>query len=124
MRLSSREYSFGIDVLHRRQRSEHRGVEHEHVELLPPLGDRARELADALAFGEVERRDRRAAAGVVDPLLDLLERRGGAGDEDHVRAGRGKRFRGRRANAAAGAGDQRELAGKGFESVMAPPVAA
>ena len=71
-----------------------------------------RELADAVAVGEVERRDRRGAAGRVDALLDLLERRGGAGDEDDVRAGRGERLGGRRADAAAGAGDERELAGK------------
>ena len=53
-------------------------------------------------------------AGRVDPLLDLLERAGGAGDEDDVGAGRGERLGGRGADAAAGAGDQRELAGKGL----------
>ena len=96
----------------RGQRAEHRGVEDEDVERVPALGDRRRELADRFAVGEVERRDGRAAAGVVDALLDLLERAGGAGDQDDMGAGRGERFGGRRADAAAGAGDERELAGE------------
>ena len=50
-----------------------------------------------------------AACG-VDPLLDLLERRGAAGGQDDVGAGRGQRFGGGGADAAAGAGDERELA--------------
>ncbi len=63
-----------------------------------------------VAVGEVERRDGRAAAGVVDALLDLFERARGAGDQDDVGAGGGERFGGRGADAAAGAGDERELA--------------
>ena len=38
---------------------------------------------------------------VVDALLDFLERGGGPGDEDHVRACRSERFRSRRADPAA-----------------------
>ena len=78
----------------------------------PALGDRRGELGDVVAVGEVERRDRRAAAGGVDRFLDRFERRRGARGEDDVRAGRGQRFGGRGADAAAGAGDERELAGE------------
>ena len=42
----------------------------------------------------------------------VLERAGGAGHQDDVGAGRGERFGGRGADAAAGAGDERKLAGE------------
>ena len=71
--------------------------------------DRLGQLGDGVAVGEVERRDRRAAAGVVDPLLDRFQRRRGARDEDDMRAGGGERLGGRGADPAAGAGDEREL---------------
>ena len=82
---------------------------------------RDRELADGFAVGEVERGDGRATAGRVDSLLDLLQRGGGPGDEDDVRAGRGKRFGGGRADAAAGAGDERELVRQVFSNRSSPP---
>ena len=94
--------------------TEHRRVEDQDVEAAPALGDRLGELRDIVAVVEVHRRDRRAAAGGVDPLLDLLERRRAAGGQDDVRAGRGQRLGGGGADAAAGAGDERELAVKGF----------
>ena len=72
----------------------------------------AREPGDECRFGQVQRRDRRRAAGLVDALLDRFERAGGAGGEDDVRARRGQRLGGRGADAAARAGDERELAGK------------
>ena len=51
---------------------------------------------------------------LMDPLLDRLERRRGAGDQHHMRAGGRQRLGGRRADPAAGSGDQRKLAGKGL----------
>jgi hypothetical protein len=48
----------------------------------------------------------------MDFLLDLLQRLRGTGNEDDVRARAAKGFGGRGANAAAGAGDKRKLAGK------------
>ena len=67
-----------------------------------------------LAVGKVERSDGGAAARRVNPLLDLLERRGSPGDENDVRSGGTECFCGCRANAAAGAGHNREAAGEGF----------
>jgi hypothetical protein len=78
------------------------------------LGDCTGELADRRAVGEVERRDRRASAGGVDAVLDFLQRLGGAGDEDDVRALSGERFGGGGPDAAACAGDKRKLAGERF----------
>jgi hypothetical protein len=62
----------GVEMLDRRQRAEHRGVEDQDVEARPALGDGLASLAILLAVGEVERGDRRASAGGVDLLLDLL----------------------------------------------------
>ena len=101
-------------MLDRGQRAEHRGVEHEDVERLPALGDGRRQLGDRFAVGEVERGDGRGAAGGVDAVVDRFERAGGAGDQDDMRAGGGQRFGGRRADPAAGAGDERQLAGEGL----------
>jgi hypothetical protein len=39
----------------------------------PAFGDRAGQPGDAVAVGEVERRDRRAAAGVVNAVLEFFE---------------------------------------------------
>ena len=63
----------------------------------------AGELADALTFGQVERRDRCAAYSLVDPILDLLE---GAfavplHDKDHMCARRRERLRRRSADPGA-----------------------
>ena len=74
-------------MLDRGQRAEHRGVEDEDVERLPALADRLRQLGDGVAVGEVERGDGGVAAGVVDALLDLFQRLGGAGDEEDMSAG-------------------------------------
>ena len=81
--------------------------------------DRLRQLAD------VSPSVRSSGAMVAVPPAAWMrsstcfERLGGAGGEDDVGAGRGERFGGRRANAAAGAGDKRELAVKRFrDSVM------
>ena len=69
-------------------------------------------------------RDRRAAAGGVNPFFDFLERGRRAGDEDHMSAGCRQRFGRRRADAPAGAGDERKAPEKDLDSVIAPPVAA
>ena len=74
----------------------------------------AASLAIEFAVGEVERGDGRAAAGFVDAVLDRFERARRSGDEDDMGAGGAERFGGRRADAAAGAGDERELSGEGL----------
>jgi hypothetical protein len=64
------------------------------------LGDCDRDLADALAIGEVEGGDGRRSATLVDSLLDFLQRRRGSGDKDHVSARCSQRLRGGGADAA------------------------
>ena len=57
----------------------------------------------------------------MDAVLDLLERLGGAGDEDDVSAGRGQRLGGFRADAAAGAGDERDAGASEVHFRVASP---
>ena len=124
LRLSSREYSLGSMSC--------TGVSEPSIAALrtrmSSFSQRSATAPASLpiefAVGEVERGDGRAAAGGVNPLLDLLQRGGGAGDEDDMRAGRGKRFGGRRADAAAGAGDKRQLSVKGLRIAHGPRLAA
>ncbi len=101
-------------MLDRRERSEHRRVEDERVERLPALDYRRAQLADGLAVGEVERGDRRASSGRVDPVLHFLERLRRPGDEDDVRTLARQSFGGRGPDAAACSSHKRELAGERF----------
>ena len=103
-----------IDMLHRAERAEQGGIEDEHVHRLPALGHGGGEPGDGLALGDVERRDGGAPAGIVDVLLDILQRLGGSRDEYDMGAGRGDRFGSGGANAATGACDKRQLAGEGL----------
>jgi hypothetical protein len=50
----------------------------------------------------------------VDAVVDHLERARGPRNEDDMGAGRAERLGGRRADSAAGSGDERELAGEGL----------
>jgi len=84
----------------------------EHVERFPASRDGDCELADPVRLGEVERGDRRGAAGRVDSLLDLFQIFGGAGGEDDMRAAGGQRLRDRGADPPAGAGDEGEFSFK------------
>ena len=88
-----------------RQGSKHRRVQDEDIEAAPPLGYRLGQLLDVLAIVKIHRRDRCAAAGRMNPLLDLLQSRRAAGGKNDMRTGRGKGFGGCRANSAACSGD-------------------
>ena len=91
----------GLDVRHRGQLWQHRGVDDERVEPPPALEHRGGEPGDTVGLGDVDRRDRGRAALVEDLLLDRLERLGGARGEDDMEARARQRQRGRRADALA-----------------------
>ena len=84
--------------------------------------DGGAELADGIAFGQVQRRDGRASASLVDAILDLLQRLCAAGDEDDVSA-----FAARASAVAApmprlAPVTSASLPSRGFESVIAERV--
>ena len=103
----------GVDRLHRRERPQGRRVQHQNVKRGPAPTDRLRQAADAFPVDEVERRDGGAAARGMDALLHFLQSAGGAGGQDDMRAASCQCFGRRCADAAAGAGHQREFAGEG-----------
>jgi hypothetical protein len=98
-----------VDLRHRRQRAEHRRVQHQQVERRPPIADRDRQPGDAVGLGKVERCDRRAAARRMDAVVHLLEAGLGPRCQDHMRARRRQRFGRGGADAPAGARDQSDL---------------
>ena len=80
------------------------------------LVEREREPRDAVAVLHVERHQRGGAAGGLDLVVELLQPADGARDGDDMRAGLRQCERDGRANAARGAGDQRDTVGEGFGS--------
>ena len=64
------------------------------------------------AVGEVERHQGGRAALGLDLVVELFQPAHGAGDQHAVRAFAGEGQRGRGAEAARGAGDQRQTAGQ------------
>ena len=101
----------------RRQRAEHAGIADQDVEPLVTLVERERQPRNAVAVLHVQRHQRGRAAGCLDLVVELLEPADGARNGDDMRAGLRQRERQRRANAARGAGDQRDAIGEGFESI-------
>src|SRR5581483_6047774 len=88
------------------------GIGHEYVE--PPVtlvqcGAKAR---DAVGILQVERDERRRAAGTLDFVVEFLEPAHGARNRNHMRAGFCKRKRGRPPDAARCAGDESDAVDK------------
>ena len=97
----------------RRERPENAGIADQDVEPAEALVQRKPEPVDALVVLEVERHQRGGAAERLDRVVELLEPADGAGDGDDVGAGLRQRERGRIADAARGAGDERDAVGEG-----------
>ena len=102
----------------RRERAEHAGIADQDVELAVALVERGAEPVDAVVVLQVERHERRRAAGGAG------SRRRAPRAPPTVRASAttcapalGERERGGAADAARGAGDQRDAVGEGFGHV-------
>ena len=63
---------------------------------------------------DIERHQRRRAAGGLDQVVELFQRADGARESDHMGAGLRQGERDRGADAARGAGDERDFVGEGF----------
>ena len=72
---------------------------------------------------EIEGEQRGAAADRADLVVDLLQRAGGAADQDQVRAFPGVGQRHGPADAAGGSGDEGEAAGEALWGVHGPRLA-
>src|SRR6187551_1158476 len=79
---------------------------------------RGAEPRDAVEVSKVERYQRGAAAVLADLVVEFLKAALRARDGHHVRAGAGKRTRGGIADAARGAGDERDPGSEGFGHVV------
>ncbi len=104
---------FRLDVAERRERPEHAGIADQNVEPLVALVERGAEPHDAVVVLEVERHQRGRAADGADRVVELFQPADRARDRDHMRARARERERGRVADAARGAGDERDLVGEG-----------
>ena len=103
----------------RRQRPQDAGVADQDVELPPALVDGGPKRVDLVAVLEVEGEQRGVAAEVADLVVQLLQRAGGAPDQDQMRALLGVGQRHRPADAARGSGDEGEAAGEAWCGLMA-----
>src|SRR5690606_2147780 len=83
------------------------------VEPAEALVERRAEPVDAGVVLEVERHQGRRAALRLDPVVERLEPADRAGEGNDMGAGSGERQRRGLADAARGAGDDRDAAGKG-----------
>jgi hypothetical protein len=100
----------GQDVRHRRQLAERRGGVDHHVEPAEAVEQCRADHVDLIALQKIERQQRGRAASRADGVVRLLEAALGAGDADDVSAKAGEGNRRRRADAAAGARDERHAA--------------
>ena len=91
----------------RRQHAQYAGVGDQDIKLAEALMQGRAQPVDGVEVGEVLRHQRRRAAGGRDGVVQLLQPADGAGQRHHMGALGGKQFRHRRADAAAGPGDQR-----------------
>src|SRR5713226_9497311 len=89
------------------------GIADENVELAMTLMQRRAKPGDAVEVGEVERHQGRAAAVFSDLVVELFETALRSGNRNHMRAGLGKRARGRIADAARCAGHESDTGGEG-----------
>ncbi len=98
----------------RRQRAELAGVSDEHVEFLEALVQRGAEPVERIEVAEVERHQRGARPLLLDRIVEILEPADGARERHDMRALARQRDRGGAADAARGAGDERDATGKRF----------
>ena len=106
----------------RRQRPQDAGVADQDVELLPALVDGGAEGVDLFEPLQVQGEQGGTAAQALDLVVELLQRTGGAPDQDQVRTFPGVGQRHRPANAAGGSGDEGETAGETFLLFHGPTV--
>ena len=88
------------------------GIADQDVEPAIALVERRPEPGDALGIPQVERHERRRAAGGADRIVELFEPAHGARDRHDVGAGLRELQRQRGTDAARGAGDERDAAGE------------
>ena len=98
----------------RRQRSDDAGIADQHVEAAIALVEREREPGDAVGILHIERHQRGGAAGGLDLVVELFQAADRARHRHDMGAGCGEFERERRADAARGAGDERDAVGEGF----------
>ena len=97
-----------LDMGQRRQRPEDAGIGEQDVELAPALQQGRAELLDRRRVAEIDRHQRRAAADRVDLVIELFERARGPRQRHDMGAGLGESERSGAADAARGAGDERD----------------
>ena len=90
----------------------HCGIADQHVEPLVTLVERRGEPVEAVVIAHVERHQRRRTAGLAHRVVEFFKPADRARYGDHMRAGACQRQRRRIADAARGAGDERDTVGK------------
>ncbi len=98
----------------RRQRAELAGVSDQDVELFESLVQRGAEPVERIEIAEVKRHERGARPFLFDFVVEFLEPADGAGERHDMRALARERDGGGAADAARGAGDERDAIGKWF----------
>ena len=96
----------------RRKGAEFGRVADEDVEPPVTLVERRRQLVDLDELAQIDRHQSGAAAGGMDPVVDFFEAARGARRQYDMRPFAGKPLGDGGADAARGAGDQRDLAGE------------
>src|SRR5262249_18002239 len=89
------------------------GIADHHIESSETLVQGRAEPIDAGVVLEVERHERGRSTQALDRVVELLEAADGARERDNMAAGFGERERGGVADAARGAGDERDTVGEG-----------
>src|SRR6516162_1130040 len=102
-----------LDMPERGQRPKNAGIADHHIESSETLVQGRAEPVDAQVVLEVERHERGRSAQALDRIVELLEPADGARERDNMGAGFGERERGGVADAARGAGDERDTVGEG-----------
>src|SRR5215472_18015691 len=97
----------------RGQRPKNAGIADHHIESSETLVQGRAEPIDAGVVFEIERHERGRSTQALDRVVELLEPADGARERDNMGAGFGERERGGVADAARGAGDERNTVGEG-----------
>ncbi len=97
-----------VDLMDRRDRAEQAGIADEHVELAEALVERRPQPIESVEVLQIEGYERRARTGGADLVVEFLERALRAGQRHDVGARAGELQRGRTADAAGRAGDDRD----------------
>ena len=105
-------HAFGSTSRERRERAEQGGVGDHDIELAETLVERGTKPCDAVEILQVERYERGGATGLLDLVVEFLEAADGARQRHDMRARLRERERGREADPARSAGDERDTAGK------------